>query len=93
MSWQLYDGPEWGRPGNFKIDEGIISPTRHGCAAVRTNNDIFQGEIDDSINIRKIMRLSRKAGLDMSYIYGEYPNSWPVTRKNYLVWLEEAENI
>ena len=91
MSWQCYDGYHYdGRTGVFKFDAGIKSPTLHGNAALRTNNDLFLGEIDDRENIKKALAMSKSAGLDMTYIYGEYPSTWPVTRRNYECWIENA---
>lgn len=88
LSWQLYDGP--GARAKFKLDSDVRSPRLHGNAALRTNNDLFGGEADDRANIRKVIEMSRKAGLDMTYLYGEYPDDWPVTRENYAAWSEAA---
>lgn len=85
ISWQLYDGV-----GRFKIDEQARSPSPHGCAALRTNNDRSGGEVDDRENIRRALDLSRNAGLDMTYIYGEYPDDRALTRGNYQAWSEAA---
>ena len=92
ISWQVYDGnnnPERDTP-TFKIDDGIKSPTPLGNAAIRTNNDLFLGEADERQNIRKALELSKQAGLTMTYLYGEYPSSWPVTRRNYECWAANA---
>lgn len=83
--WQAYDAPQ-----RFEITTESRSPTAHGCMAVRTNNDLFGGEFDDRENIRKANRLGRGAGLDMTYIYGEYPDEWPKTAANYRAWAESA---
>lgn len=80
-SWQAYDAP-----GKFFITEASHAPTKHGCMALRTNNDFMGGEFDDRENIRKATALGKSAGLDMTYIYGEYPDSWPITRANYEAW-------
>lgn len=94
LSWQLYDGPSAHAgqpfPARFIIDEDVQSPRPHGNAAIRTNNDAFLGEVDDGANIRRALDLSKRAGLDMTYIYGEYPDDWPITRKNYDVWSSGA---
>lgn len=89
ISWQFYDGPYgWAgyEYGTFRIDEGVVSPTMHGNAAIRTNNDAFFGEIDDAANIAKAVKLAKNAGLDMTYLYGEYPDDWPITANNYRSW-------
>ena len=83
FSWQLYDGPSLCK---FKIDADCRPGLKHGCAALRTNNDIFGGEIDDRENIVKALNMSKAAGLDMTYIYGEYPDTWMTTSKNYEAW-------
>ena len=92
LSWQLYNGPNPHVPFENRLlvepECGIVR--KHGCAALRTNNDVFYGEIDDRENIKLALELSAKAGLDMTYIYGEYPDSWPVTANNYRVWAETA---
>lgn len=94
LSWQLYDGPSCSLPhGKFLIDADCHSGRKHGCAALRTNNDIFNGEVDDRENIAKALMLSKQAGLDMTYIYGEYPDSWPTTANNYRVWAETADGL
>ena len=85
ISWQLYDGV-----GRFKVDDESRSPSPHGCAALRTNNDRSGGEVDDRENIGRALDLSRKAGLDMTYIYGEYADDRAVTRGNYDAWSEGA---
>lgn len=91
LSWQLYNGVSTpGRPETFRIDNGIKSPSRFGNAALRTNNDLFLGEVDDRDNIKKALRLSREAGLTMTYLYGEYPICWPTTRENYVCWAENS---
>ena len=84
-SWQAYDAV-----GKFFIDEGSRSPRPHGCLAVRTNSDAFGGELEDCGNIRRAIALARGAGLDMTYIYGEYPDDWPKTRANYQAWAQAA---
>ena len=84
-SWQAYDC------GKFFIAEDSRSPAPHGCMALRTNNDIFGGELDDRENIRRAVKLARDAGLDMTYIYGEYPDAWPTTRADYEAWRAAAE--
>lgn len=87
FSWQLYDGPCPGyENGILKIDADCKADSKHGCAALRTNNDLFYGEFDDRENIRKALELSKKAGLDMTYIYGEYPDCWKTTALNYETW-------
>jgi hypothetical protein len=83
-SWQAYD------QGRFFIDEGSRSPAPHGCIALRSNNDLFGGELDDRDNLRRAIALARGAGLDMTYLYGEYPDAWPTTRANYEAWAEAA---
>lgn len=88
LSWQLYNGA--GARAKFKIDEGVVSPRTHGNAALRTNNDLFGGEADDRANICRALDLSRRAGLDMTYLYGEYPDDWPLTRANYAAWCSAA---
>jgi hypothetical protein len=85
LSWQLYDAP-----GRFKIEEGVVPPASRGNAALRTNSDAVGGELDDRENISRALELSRKAGLEMTYIYGEYPDCWPMTRENYSAWAESA---
>ena len=85
ISWQLYDAPD-----HFKITEGIQSPSKHGNAALRTNSDALGGELDDRENIIQALRLSKQAGLEMTYIYGEYPDRWSLTRGNYETWAEHA---
>ncbi len=92
LSWQLYNGPTGSDnpDGYFRIDETVKSPRSTGCAALRTNNDLFLGEIDDRKGIRKALQLSKRAGLTMTYIYGEYPCAWPITAANYEVWSENA---
>jgi len=80
-SWQAYDAPR-----KFFIIEASHAPTRHGCLAVRANNDFMGGELDDRENIRKAIALGKSAGLDMTTIYGEYPDAWPLTRANYEAW-------
>lgn len=87
LSWALYFA--WA--GEILIDEGIKSPRTHGNAAILTNNDITRGELDDRENIKEALRRSKDAGLDMTYIYGEYPDQWPLTCKNYETWAEYAE--
>jgi hypothetical protein len=87
LSWQLYDAP-----GYFKIEEGVASPSKHGNAALRTNSDALGGELDDRENIARALRLAKGAGLEMTYIYGEYPDQWPLTRGNYETWAEGAED-
>ncbi len=87
-SWQAYDAP-----GVFDIDIDSQSPAPHGCLAIRTNNDIFGGELDDRVNITRALELAGGAGLDMTYIYGEYPDSWPVTRDNYETWSTVASAV
>ena len=84
-SWQAYDGV-----GKFHITEDSRSPTPHGNLAIRTNNDLFNGEIDERANIRKAVALARKAGLDMTYTYGEYSSDWPLSRGNYEAWAEAS---
>lgn len=84
ISWQCYD---W---GNFRWDDGVRNPARHGCAALRTNNDASHGEWDDSRNIARAVALAKASGLDMTYIYGEYPDEWPKTRRNYEAWARAA---
>jgi hypothetical protein len=84
-SWQAYDGV-----GKFFLSEGSRSPAPHGCLAVRANGDFTEGETPDQDNIRRAVALARRAGLDMTYIYGEYPDDRPVTRANYDVWAEAA---
>jgi hypothetical protein len=84
-SWQAYDAG-----GKFFITPESRSPAPHGCLAVRTNSDAFGGELDDRDNIRKAIGLGRQAGLDMTYIYGEYPDDWPATRGNYEAWAQKA---
>lgn len=81
LSWQIYDAP-----GKFIIEPGLRCPGRGGNAAIRTNNDLFGGEVDDGENIARALRLARQAGMDSTYIYGEYPADWPTTRKNYEAW-------
>ena len=85
LSWQLYDAPD-----RFKMTEGVRSPSRRGNAALRTNGDAVGGELDDRENIARALRLSKEAGLEMTYIYGEYPDRWPWTRGNYETWSELA---
>ena len=85
QSWQAYDAP-----ARFEITEQSNSPTEHGCMAIRTNNDLFGGEMEDIGNIRKANRLGRQAGLDMTYIYGEYSDQWPKTAANYRAWADSA---
>ncbi len=85
-SWQAYDAG-----GQFFINSESRSPTAHGCMAVRSNSDAFGGERADAENIRRAVALARNAGLDMTYIYGEYPDDWPKTRANYEAWAEAAE--
>jgi hypothetical protein len=87
ISWQVYLGSE----GIFKIDKDSRSKWPHGCLAVRTNNDAALGEFNDSDNIRKIVQLGKNAGLDMTYLYGEYPDRWPDTRINYEAWAAATE--
>ncbi len=84
-SWQAYDAG-----GRFFISDESRSPVAHGCLAVRSNSDAFGGELEDSGNIRRAVALGRTAGLDMTYIYGEYPDDWPTTRANYEAWAEAA---
>jgi hypothetical protein len=84
-SWQAYDAE-----GRFFIAPESQSPAAHGCLAVRTNSDAFGGELADVANIRKAVALGRGAGLDMTYIYGEYPDDWPATRANYQAWAQAA---
>ena len=92
FSWQLYDGRCPGyENGIFKTAPGTAPGFNHGCAALRTNNDLFYGEFDDRENIRKALELSKAAGLDMTYIYGEYPDSWDITAANYKAWADAAE--
>lgn len=86
ISWQAYLGSE----AIFRIDENSRSEWQHGCLAILTNSDAQMGERDDSRNIRKAVELGRKAGLDMTYIYGEYPDRWPDTRSNYEAWAASA---
>ncbi len=83
--WQAYDAP-----GRFEITAESRSPALHGCMAIRSNNDFVGGEIDDRDNIRQANRLGQQAGLDMTYIYGEYPDEWPKTAANYRAWSESA---
>ena len=91
LSWQLYNGPTpYDHAGKFLIEPGCGIRRKHGCAALRTNSDVFYGEIDDRANIEKALKLSAEAGLDMTYIYGEYPDVWPVTAGNYRTWAEMA---
>jgi len=84
-SWQAYDAV-----GKFFITEESRSPAPHGCMAIRTNNDCFGGEIDDRENIKRAVALGRAAGLDMTYIYGEFGDGWPITRANYEAWAAAA---
>ena len=50
----------------------------------------FGGEIEDRENIKRAVELGRAAGLDMTYIYGEYGDGWPITRANYEAWAAAA---
>lgn len=84
-SWQAYDAPD-----KFDISAASRSPAPHGCLALRTNNDIFGGELDDRKNIAQALAWGRGAGMDMTYTYGEYPDCWPVTQANYELWAEKA---
>lgn len=96
FSWQLYDGPQpypGYEKGVFKIDPKCETGLKHGCAALRTNNDLFHGEFDDRKNISKALKLSKKAGLDMTYIYGEYPDYWKTTAANYETWSATADSL
>lgn len=86
LSWQAYNAPD-----QFLIDEDSRSPATHGCMAVRTNGDCYGGEIDDRKNIVRALDLAKRAGLDHTYIYGEYPDDWPVTRGVYETWAAAAE--
>ena len=86
LSWQAYNAPN-----QMLIDEASRSPSPHGCLAVRTNNDCYGGEIDDVRNVTTALRLARRAGLDYTYTYGEYPDNWPVTRGVYAAWAAAAE--
>ena len=47
--------------------------------------------MDDRENIRRAVALGRAAGLDMTYIYGEFNDGWPVTRGNYQAWAAAAD--
>ena len=93
LSWQLYNGANTssGKP-QLKLDDDIRNPRKTGNAALRTNNDLFLGEHDEAEEIRHVLRLSEKAGLNMTYFYGEYPWDWAVTRKNYLAWAGKKES-
>lgn len=82
ISWQAYNG--W--RNEFLITEESRSPKPHGCMAVRTNSDAAGGEREDSAGVEKAIRLAKNAGLDMTYIYGEYPDMWPITAKVYDTW-------
>jgi hypothetical protein len=86
LSWQAYNAPN-----QMLIDEQSRSPSSHGCMAVRTNNDCYGGEIDDIRNITTALRLAKQAGLDYTYTYGEYPDTWPTTRGVYGAWAAAAE--
>ncbi|OGV50045.1 MAG: hypothetical protein A2X49_04810 [Lentisphaerae bacterium GWF2_52_8] len=94
FSWQLYNGPLPGsEKGTFKIDPNCAPKQRLGCAALRTNNDLFLGEFDDRENISRALELSKAAGLGMTYLYGEYPDFWSITAKNYESWTELAGRL
>lgn len=85
-SWQAYDGI-----GRFYIDDKCKNPFPNGCMAIRTNNDFYDGEIDETKNIRKAIALAKNAGIETSYMYGEYPDSWPITQKNYAIWAKYSK--
>lgn len=85
LSWQAYNGfalPEQ----RFLLNEQSLSPTRHGCIAVRANSEAALGESETPEEIANAVALAKNAGLDMAYIYGEYPDFWPKTAKVYDVW-------
>ena len=86
LSWQAYNAPD-----EMFIDENSRSPSPHGCIAVRTNSDCYEGEHDDRENIIKALSLAKNAGLDYTYIYGEYPDTWPITKSVYEAWAKSAE--
>lgn len=87
LSWQYYRAPD-----RLKYDEGVRLARPGGIAALRTNNDHTGGEHDDRRNIRRSLQIARVVGLDGTYIYGEYPDDWPVTRANYEAWAESAKD-
>lgn len=93
LSWQLYNGANTaeGKP-LLKLDPHIRNPRKTGNAALRTNNDLFLGEHEETEAIKNALQLSEKAGLTMTYFYGEYPWDWHITRKNYLAWAGKEEN-
>ncbi|MFA6104278.1 MAG: hypothetical protein WCV67_19165 [Victivallaceae bacterium] len=85
LSWQAYNGfaP---RGERFLLNAKSRSPRTHGCLAVRANGGAGLGESEDIDEIIMAVNLGKAAGLDMSYIYGEYPDQWPKTRKVYNAW-------
>ncbi len=85
LSWQAYNGfdlPE----RRFLLNEKSASPAKHGCIAVRSNSEAALGESDTPEEVGRAVELARYAGLDMAYIYGEYPDFWPKTAKVYEIW-------
>ncbi len=92
-SYQTYTGksPYDKYESIYKINDESRNPFPHGNSAIRTNSDFCAGEVDDREDIQNVIRLSKQAGLDMCYIYGEYPDTWPITRANYEAWSTAAE--
>lgn len=90
LAWHVYYGPVDGHKGECKIEERVKLPREHGIANILTNNFVFRGETNDSEGIANALEKARNAGFDMTYIYGEYPDHWPDTRKIYETWSEHA---
>ncbi len=91
LSWQAYNGFMSKAEERFLITEESRSPAPHGCLAFRANSEAALGESETPEEAIEALRLARQAGLDMTYIYGEYPDEWPRSRAMYQTWAAAAE--
>lgn len=90
LSWQAYNGFMSSKEERFLLNEQSLSPALNGCLAFRANSEAALGESETPEEAVEAIRLARKAGLNMTYIYGEYPDTWPRSRAIYETWSAAA---